>query len=76
MTALRDIVEFVEDDAGDWIAVLACGHRQHVRHRPPIWPKPWALTEHGRESRLGTPLHCRECEEVGDGACFLQEFDD
>ncbi|MCB1185380.1 DUF3565 domain-containing protein, partial [bacterium] len=30
------ITGFIQDEAGDWIALLACGHRRHVRHRPPL----------------------------------------
>lgn len=31
----RRIVGFDRDEEGDWVALLECGHRQHVRHRPP-----------------------------------------
>ncbi|MDE2150449.1 MAG: DUF3565 domain-containing protein [Gammaproteobacteria bacterium] len=27
----QPIVDFDRDEAGDWRAILACGHRQHLR---------------------------------------------
>ena len=74
----RAISSFEQDDAGEWIAILACGHRQHVRHRPPWQERPWVLTTEGREGRIGTPLECRICDENaqaaggGDAACWAQ----
>lgn len=59
---LRAIDRFVADDAGDWVAELACGHGQHVRHKPPFWRAEWVTTEQGRADRLGTPLPCAPCD--------------
>ena len=64
----QKIVGFEVDDAGDWVALLACGHRQHVRHKPPFQERPWTLTALGRASRVGTPLNCRLCDEETDAA--------
>ncbi|MGH9092426.1 MAG: DUF3565 domain-containing protein [Acidimicrobiales bacterium] len=58
----RDIVGFRQDDEGDWVAELDCGHGQHVRHRPPFQLRPWVLDEAGRGARLGTPLDCPLCD--------------
>lgn len=55
------VIAFRQDDAGDWVAELACGHPQHVRHRPPLELRAWVLTEEGRRSRLGVALPCRAC---------------
>lgn len=70
----RGIVGFEMDETGDWVALLACGHCQHVRHTPPWQERPWVLVERGREARIGTPLECRLCdqeaEEGGDPACW------
>ena len=52
---------FHQDEAGDWVADLACGHAQHVRHRPPIESRPWVLTEEGRRARIGASFPCRYC---------------
>ena len=57
----RAIVGFRQDDEGHWVAELECGHRQHVRHEPPLQSRPWVLSEAGRASRLGTTLPCMRC---------------
>jgi tellurite methyltransferase len=57
----RRIVGFSLDDAGDWVAELECGHRQHVRHAPPLASRPWVLSADGRASRVGTSLPCVRC---------------
>ena len=59
----RAIVGFHQDDQGDWVAKLACGHNQHVRHRPPWMNRPWVITVEGRSARLGQPLDCKLCDE-------------
>jgi hypothetical protein len=63
VSELRAIVGYRQDERGDWIAELACGHRRHVRHRPPFELRPWVQTEEGRSERLGTLLHCGLCEQ-------------
>lgn len=57
------IVGFALDELGDWVAVLACGHTQHVRHSPPWQNRPWVQTEKGRASMLGQLLNCKRCIE-------------
>jgi hypothetical protein len=59
----RAIVGFHQDDQGDWVAELACGHNQHVRHRPPWTSRPWVTTAEGRQARLGQTLDCKLCDE-------------
>lgn len=61
MTIPRRILAFHQDDLGDWVADLECGHGQHVRHDPPWQLRPWVTTEAGRASRLGTTLDCVRC---------------
>ena len=66
----QKIIGFDQDELGDWRAMLACGHRQHVRHDPPFVNRPWVLTEDGRRRFLGAPLECVKCDDgepVGDG---------
>ena len=58
----RYIAGFHQDDAGDWVAELSCGHNQHVRHKPPFQDRPWVVTEPGRASRLGTEIECPLCD--------------
>ncbi|HVJ91776.1 MAG TPA: DUF3565 domain-containing protein [Labilithrix sp.] len=55
------ICAFHQDDEGHWVADLACGHSQHVRHRPPMEVREWVLTEEGRRGRIGASLPCRYC---------------
>lgn len=61
MTLVRAITGFRCDDSGDWIAELACGHAQHVRHNPPWQNREWVLTEAGRTQRVGRELACQKC---------------
>jgi len=58
----RAISGFHRDEEGDWVAELACGHDQHVRHRPPFQLRPWVRDREGRDEALGTLLDCPLCE--------------
>ena len=62
---MRGIVGFHQDEQGDWVADLICGHGQHVRHQPPMTVRHWVLTPEGRARHLGTQLNCKKCEEGG-----------
>ncbi|MCH7384344.1 DUF3565 domain-containing protein [Acinetobacter dispersus] len=57
------IVGFHLDEEGHYVADLACGHGQHVRHDPPWQNRPWVLTKQGRKEKLGVMLECKKCEE-------------
>ena len=59
---LRRITGFRADDAGAWVAELACLHGQHIRHRPPFQDRPWVTTDAGRAGRIGTDLDCPLCD--------------
>lgn len=64
------IIGFDQDELGDWRAILACGHRQHVRHNPPLVNRPWVQTAAGRDRFLGATLACVACDDgepLGDG---------
>lgn len=56
------MIGFHADAYDDWVAELACGHTQHVRHKPPWTVRAWVLTEEGRSARLGQELDCPLCE--------------
>jgi len=62
MTLERPIRGFHQDEHGDWVAQLDCGHDQHVRHKPPFWTREWVLTPEGRSAKLGASLPCVLCE--------------
>lgn len=71
--AARRVVGFRRDDEGHWAAELECGHRQHMRHEPPLVSRPWVLTEEGRAAFLGRELRCVHC--VGAFMHFLLFYD-
>ena len=56
------IAAFHQDAAGDWVAELACGHRQHVRHRPPWQVRAWVEDPEGRAARIGAAIDCPLCD--------------
>ncbi|HEU4630282.1 MAG TPA: DUF3565 domain-containing protein [Gemmatimonadaceae bacterium] len=58
----QPMVGFHQDDEGHWVAELACGHTQHVRHDPPWQLRPWVTTLKGRAGRIGQTLRCLRCE--------------
>ncbi|MGE0790113.1 MAG: DUF3565 domain-containing protein [Sandaracinaceae bacterium] len=58
----RPIVGFHRDAEGQWVAELACGHAQHVRHDPPFQNRPWVIREEGRADKLGSDLDCLFCD--------------
>ncbi len=57
----RAITGFHRDAQGDWVAELACGHAQHVRHKPPFVERSWVVTPEGRQAHIGTLLVCVLC---------------
>jgi hypothetical protein len=59
---LATIVGFHQDDEGQWVATLSCGHTQHMRHNPPWQTRPWTQTVQGRNAQMGASLSCRQCE--------------
>ena len=59
---LQKITGFHQDELQHWVADLACGHMQHVRHDPPWQERPWVVTEQGRQQKTGYKLDCIECD--------------
>ncbi|MCX5747155.1 MAG: DUF3565 domain-containing protein [Proteobacteria bacterium] len=49
----RPIDGFHQDERGDWIAELRCGHGRH---------EPWMQAADGRATQLGAALACPPCE--------------
>jgi len=59
----RLITGFHQDEHGDWVADLECGHGQRMRHNPPWTSRPWVTSTEGRAQYLGQRLRCQQCEE-------------
>lgn len=72
----QPIIGYHKDDEDHWVARLACGHHQHVRHNPPWVERPWVTTKMGRASMLGTRLNCVKCDrrEPADHADQVSSF--
>lgn len=63
----QGIVDFHQDEDGQWVADLACGHTRHVRHNPPWISRPWVTTAEGRQGFIGRVVSCKTCAaERGD----------
>ena len=58
----QPITGFHLDEESHWVAELACGHNQHVRHDPPWQNRPWTQTPEGRAGVVGQRLECRKCD--------------
>ena len=58
----RAMTGFRRDEAGDWIAELACLHSQHIRHQPPFWVAAWVEDDEERGRRIGQLLDCPLCD--------------
>ena len=62
----QSIVGFHKDELNDWVADLACGHTQHVRHNPPWQNRPWVEIAESRLEMLGSALDCKDCDVAND----------
>lgn len=71
---LQPMIGFALDEHGDWVAELGCGHRQHVRHKPPWTQRPWVVSEDERAAMRGHPLDCNICDREGPVAPFYDRF--
>ncbi len=72
------MIGFTTDADGHWVARLDCGHRQHVRHDPPLVERPWVTLEEGRRSKIGERLDCVRCDafEIPDGFVDYKHTDE
>ena len=68
------ITGFHQDAEGHWVAELACGHGQHVRHDPPWQVREWVLAAPTRQEHLGTLLDCVLCDQYAAPA--FSPYDD
>ena len=68
----QPIAGYHKDEHQDWVAELACGHFQHIRHDPPWTVRPWTTSEEGRNSMIGFKLDCKKCDD-GEPADQLRD---
>jgi hypothetical protein len=59
--ARAQLIDFAQDADGHWLAILSCGHTQHLRHQPPWQNRAWVLDAQQRTARLGQPFACGWC---------------
>ena len=52
---------FHQDEDGHWVALLSCGHSQHLRHQPPWQSRAWVEDAHARQAKIGQPFDCGWC---------------
>lgn len=58
----QPVTGYRKDEEDHWVAELACGHTQHVRHNPPWQLRPWVTSEEGRAKHIGHKLNCKKCD--------------
>lgn len=60
------LLDYRQDEHGHWVAVLSCGHTQHLRHQPPWQNRAWVLDAEQRQAQLGKPFTCGWCAAAAD----------
>ncbi|MEM9459869.1 MAG: DUF3565 domain-containing protein [Myxococcota bacterium] len=60
---VRTIVALGREGPDAVVLELDCGHRRHVRHRPPLSDAPWVADEQAAWSRVGQSIECLRCEQ-------------
>ncbi|MGH8434557.1 MAG: DUF3565 domain-containing protein [Pseudomonas sp.] len=55
------ILGFRQDEDGHWLAILSCGHTQHLRHQPPWQARSWVLDPVQRQAQVGQLFACGWC---------------
>ncbi|WP_371920624.1 DUF3565 domain-containing protein [Pseudomonas sp. HMWF032] len=55
------LLDFRQDEHGHWVAVLSCGHTQHLRHQPPWQNRAWVLDAQQRQAQLDKAFACGWC---------------
>ncbi|WP_426140966.1 DUF3565 domain-containing protein [Pseudomonas sp. DWP3-1-2] len=60
------VIGFRQDEQGHWVALLSCGHTQHLRHQPPWQSRPWVLDPAQRQQKTGQSFRCGWCARTLD----------
>lgn len=58
----RRIMAVHDESADSCIVDLDCGHRRHVRDRPPLERYPWVRDAEARAARIGQSIECGRCD--------------
>jgi hypothetical protein len=67
------LIGFRQDEDGHWVALLSCGHTQHLRHQPPWQSRPWVLDPQQRLQKIGTRFRCGWCANATDDDSLVHE---
>jgi hypothetical protein len=62
------LLDFRQDEHGHWVAVLSCGHTQHLRHQPPWQSRAWVMDAEQRQARIGKGFICGWCTTEHDAS--------
>lgn len=57
----RTIVGLRREGPQAVVLALDCGHRRHVRHRPPLSDHPWVCDEQAARAKVGESIECLGC---------------
>lgn len=71
----RRILSITLEAADSGVAALDCGHRRHIRHRPPLERHPWLLDPAERDARVGQRIECARCDQLelpAGATCYKQ----
>jgi DTW domain-containing protein len=64
----RPRIVAIEVESEDTVVVeLDCGHRRHVRDRPPLSSHPWVRDADARARRIGAAIECGHCDAAPAG---------
>ena len=58
----RRIVAVHVESIDTCVVELDCGHRRHVRDRPPLERYPWVRDAAARAARVGQSIECGRCD--------------
>ncbi|MCF4983601.1 MULTISPECIES: DUF3565 domain-containing protein [Pseudomonas] len=67
------VIGFSQDEEGHWIALLSCGHTQHLRHQPPWQSRAWVLDPAQRQQMTGKAFLCGWCANAADNDSLAAE---
>ncbi|AAZ36626.1 DUF3565 domain-containing protein [Pseudomonas savastanoi pv. phaseolicola] len=67
------VLNLQQDQEGHWIALLSCGHTQHLRHQPPWQSRAWVLDPIKRQQMTGQAFRCGWCANAADNDSLAAE---